>query len=394
MPAFFPIILYQIVMQLFDNTLGSIFLTASLQGVMVGIILVVGPNHHTLASRLLGLLTVLFSLDIFYYVFVWSKWHLVWPQLSAFAEPLPYLYGPILYAYITQPARDRLYPRDLIHLVPCLMAVAYYFPFYILPVSEKLEFLKTYSPNKEHNSIKFIIFQLVYWCKPISLIIYTLLTWRYYSRHQDQNRRLAKEVSHKQVWLQRIMLLFILFTSSVVIYYILVLTGLLVPALDYTIAVVMAVCIYTITYYGFHQPKIFEASFYHEREKYEKTGLTDGYREKIKQKLLSLMELEKPYLKGDLKIQELADHLGVSSHQLSQVINREFGQTFTDFINHFRVEASKEKLLNPEYRQDKLLKIALESGFNNKVTFHLTFKKMTGLSPADFRARYMATDNW
>ena len=57
---------------------------------------------------------------------------------------------------------------------------------------------------------------------------------------------------------------------------------------------------------------------------------------------------------------------------------------FNDFVNHYRIEAIKEKLNNGEHNTSTLLGIALDCGFNSKATFNRAFKKSTSLSPKDF----------
>jgi YesN/AraC family two-component response regulator len=61
--------------------------------------------------------------------------------------------------------------------------------------------------------------------------------------------------------------------------------------------------------------------------------------------------------------------------------------SFTDFINSYRVEAAKCALLSQENR--KIIHVAYDTGFNNKVSFNNAFKKFTGLSPSQFRDRQL-----
>ena len=57
---------------------------------------------------------------------------------------------------------------------------------------------------------------------------------------------------------------------------------------------------------------------------------------------------------------------------------------FNDFINHYRIEAVKEKLNFGEHHKTTLLGIAFDCGFNSKATFNRAFKKSTSLSPKDY----------
>ena len=99
------------------------------------------------------------------------------------------------------------------------------------------------------------------------------------------------------------------------------------------------------------------------------------------------METNKPYLKSDLKISELANSLSVPYHQLSQLINDEFLVNFYDFTNKYRVEDAK-KLLIEDNRNYKILAIAYEVGFNSKATFNRVFKKFTDHTPSEFKEKF------
>ena len=102
-------------------------------------------------------------------------------------------------------------------------------------------------------------------------------------------------------------------------------------------------------------------------------------------KLLQIMQEEKPYLDSNLKIQHLAEKAGVSSHHLSQIINENLNQNYADFVNSYRINEAKRLLLSPEYEQEKILSIAFDAGFQNKATFNVSFKKYTGMSPTEFK---------
>ena len=47
------------------------------------------------------------------------------------------------------------------------------------------------------------------------------------------------------------------------------------------------------------------------------------------QQLLRVMEEKQPYRKSLLTLQELADEMAISAHNLSEVINTQAGRTFT-----------------------------------------------------------------
>jgi len=113
--------------------------------------------------------------------------------------------------------------------------------------------------------------------------------------------------------------------------------------------------------------------------------IEDADLHQLKEKLLRLMELEKPYLNSELNLVKLAEQMNLTTHQLSYLINNAMGENFFNFINRYRVRKAKELLKNSDYDHLNVLVIAYESGFNSKTSFNNTFKKMTNYTPTEYR---------
>ena len=69
---------------------------------------------------------------------------------------------------------------------------------------------------------------------------------------------------------------------------------------------------------------------------------------------------------------------------LSKVVNQQFNLNFNDYINQYRVNAVIERIANPKFKNQTLLAIAFDAGFNSKATFNRAFKKFTNKNPKDF----------
>jgi AraC-like DNA-binding protein len=83
-------------------------------------------------------------------------------------------------------------------------------------------------------------------------------------------------------------------------------------------------------------------------------------------------------------LRALADQIGMHPNQLSWLLNESMGKNFSEFINHYRVEAFKEMAKDPNKGHLTLLGLAYDSGFNSKTVFNTYFKKETGLTPRQF----------
>lgn len=159
---------------------------------------------------------------------------------------------------------------------------------------------------------------------------------------------------------------------------------------DLILQISYVVFIFILGYYGFRQTTVFsDLEIYAQSDKsenknvsYERSGLSQEQASAYHQQLLVIMKEKKPYLDGELTAQNLSEALGISANYLSQILNKEQKQNFFDFINHYRVEEVKDRMMNPNYKNLTLLAIALDSGFNSKTSFNTIFKKITGKTPS------------
>lgn len=126
----------------------------------------------------------------------------------------------------------------------------------------------------------------------------------------------------------------------------------------------------------------------------QKKGLTITEDNLYYKKICTLMEEEKRYRDPEIKLQTLSEEINISANYLSQVINTLSGHNFSDFVNHYRIEEIKSKLLHPAFEEYPVLSIGLEAGFNSKSAFYNSFKKHTGLSPTAFREKHPNTSRF
>jgi YesN/AraC family two-component response regulator len=97
------------------------------------------------------------------------------------------------------------------------------------------------------------------------------------------------------------------------------------------------------------------------------------------------MSKNQPFLDETLKLSQLAEGIGVSSNELSQVINSRAGQGFHDFVNGYRAHKVRALLEDHSNSAKPILALSLEAGFGNSATFYKYFKKHFGVTPSKFR---------
>lgn len=120
-------------------------------------------------------------------------------------------------------------------------------------------------------------------------------------------------------------------------------------------------------------------------EIYRNKLVSDERMVEVKAQLNNLIVSEELYLDLELSLGKLAKKLDITPHQLSYVINEGYNQNFYSLINKFRIEKAKKLLLNKELDKYSIVGIAFESGFNSKTTFNTLFKKITGMTPSEYK---------
>ncbi|MBS1491216.1 MAG: AraC family transcriptional regulator [Bacteroidetes bacterium] len=152
---------------------------------------------------------------------------------------------------------------------------------------------------------------------------------------------------------------------------------------DHIFAAYMTVLIYLISFQAIRESGFFRQTSLTDGQKYKSSSLTAEWQQQLVIKLNELMTEEKPFLKPDFSLPELANRMKISVHQLSQVINNGLGKSFFEMIATFRIEEAKRLLR--EKPNIKVEEIAEEVGYNSKSSFNSTFKKLTGKTPGEWR---------
>ena len=116
---------------------------------------------------------------------------------------------------------------------------------------------------------------------------------------------------------------------------------------------------------------------------------SDTVNEPLIQRIESLMVKERVFLRGDLKVANVAKKLHTSSRSVSECIKAQRGLTFTQYVNGYRIEHAKQLMRN--HPETKISAIALESGFTNETSFFRTFKALVGKTPSEWME---STDNF
>ncbi|PYQ29899.1 MAG: hypothetical protein DMF56_09235 [Acidobacteria bacterium] len=121
--------------------------------------------------------------------------------------------------------------------------------------------------------------------------------------------------------------------------------------------------------------------------RYVRSTLTDERAGSMLRKLLEHIEREKPYLDPELSLDALAQQLAIPSKHLSQIINQQLGRNFNDWINTWRIEEVKRRLIDRKSSHLSIVAIGEAAGFRSKSTFNSAFRKETSMTPSAYRRR-------
>jgi AraC-like DNA-binding protein len=297
-------------------------------------------------------------------------------------QPISFLGAPLLFLYVKSLWSEKPFFRktELVHFVPALLCAAYLVPFYSSLGSVNHDVLVGKYYSKTWFTVR--VFALL-----VQLCIYLVLIitgFANYKRGNSVNENVTAKIR------------FLFLTFSVLwviglVHYVLSIvskTYFQISQTDLIVPVCLTGIIYAIAYLGLREPGTLTVTNLEARSvnrKYTKSALTAERAEDYVQRLFSVMENERPYTDGKLTLAKLAKRLSISSHHLSQILNDRVQQNFFDFVNSYRIEEAKRKLIEPATQHYSILGIAEEVGFNSKSAFNNAFKKHTNMTPTEFK---------
>ena len=94
------------------------------------------------------------------------------------------------------------------------------------------------------------------------------------------------------------------------------------------------------------------------------------------------MEQQKIFRNNELKVADVAKALLTNNRYILDCIKENRNQTFSQFVNDYRIEYAKQQLLdNPN---KTIADIYLEAGFSSERSFYGSFKDITGMTTREW----------
>lgn len=103
----------------------------------------------------------------------------------------------------------------------------------------------------------------------------------------------------------------------------------------------------------------------------------------LQERLAELFEKEEIYKDPSLKLLDVANMINIPSHSLSQFLNDNVGMSFSNYVNSYRIQAAEIMLESNDILT--LEAIGNECGFRSNSSFYAAFKKIKGITPAQYK---------
>lgn len=102
-------------------------------------------------------------------------------------------------------------------------------------------------------------------------------------------------------------------------------------------------------------------------------------------KKLAKFEDSGKFLRKDINLTWLSNHLNTNTKYISEVIKIHRNKNFNSYINGLRIQYITNKLISdPVYREYKISYLSEECGYASTQVFVIAFKKETGVTPSHF----------
>lgn len=360
------------------------------------------------------LLSLCCLLTLFYLFDFWRKSFI---HTLLLHQPLIFLIPVFFWLYVSTlvgSRRGRSRFQLVLHCLPFVVCVCAYAPFYVLPSIEKIEWMYfRFEPTVVLSGAQ----RSVQWLNTMTAhlgifsgIVYCYASWRLIVDH-------SKSVENEYSYLKGVDLRWLryLIVGAVLVYLCSLIAvtrssfSMSVAGAWVTTVVVGCSSLSMFAYFGLQQrelrwqervnpsvvslgrmskdddvSKAFYAPDSSNESKYKNSSLTDDEAQTMYLSLKHCVEENKYFLNPDLNIQSLATETGFPVRDVSRVINEKAQKNFMEFINFYRINEAKDKLL--EDRKKSVLDVAMDVGFNSKSAFYEAFKRKEGTTPSKFRS--------
>ena len=357
------------------------------QGITLGILLLILNYKHFRNTYFLGVFLVLFSLKLAIFIPSGLNIDQTYPALFLLPFNFSWLLFPIFFIY-TQ--KISIFSDQKIKywvLYPGIISIALQIIIYFLPYSTKLAIAQSF-----WHELVFTILGISYsW----AIGIWNL---KLLNRHRTEVENTFSFLENKVLLWVRIFLIYSLSTSMLIhiLYYI-------APE-NYYFKIIFSIfdliAIYWVSVNGVIQQNVLSLLAKNESGislQYASPLETDQRKITNSEDLKTLMEEIDSYMQSteiflnrELTIIDLAEKLNIHPKKISACINTIFDQNFNSYVNELRIKKAEDLLSDQSLSYFSIEGISKEVGFHSKSAFYAAFKKVTGTTPNKYKEKLSA----
>lgn len=366
-----------------------LFLISAILGFIASCILLTFPRHLRSPNKWLGLALLGISWGQLLGFLLDSGLILRVPHMFRTGAIMALIYIPAAYLYVRQVvAPRRVGASDLIHLLPVVIFLVDYLPFFFSPAEVKIDSLLS-----ARKSIPAVNRFDEGWLLPtdtpqfmwfIAALLYWLLEVRLLLKTRGSVLRLRARKSRAWRWWLHSFLVFQLLIFLP--WYVGLTIGIdptTLKPVHGAVSAMLTMTAVTLLFrpeilYGLKTDNTLQPNLPVNNDQSDPEPLVSD----IRRNIATLMEQRKVFLTHKYALPDLAHDLGLPPHQLSHQLNSQLKISFNDLINEYRIQHCLRRIGNEDISKITLEALAHECGFSNRNSFTQAVKKITGKTPS------------
>ncbi|GGD43772.1 helix-turn-helix domain-containing protein [Muriicola marianensis] len=352
-----------------------------IQGVTIGILLMVMGLRKYRRTFYLGLFLLFYSLELGYWIAINTRISSIHPECYLLPLNFTWILFPLFYIYTQQVSVFSDTKIKYWLLAPGVLSILVQVGIYTMPYETR------------------VIIKESFWHELIFWILGTYFSWgvgiwnlRLLYKHRVEVLNTYSFIEHRELQWARFLLIYLLFTSvfSHIIAYVF-------PNAftDNSIfSVLDLIAIYWVSYYGITQRNVRSlfSNTWNPKVTRSLSPPSNRNSDINIERLGEIMDLinrhireSNCFINPDLTIMDLADGIDEHPKLVSEAINSVEKQNFNSYINQYRIRKAEDLLKTDKGSQLSVEGIGTEVGFKSKSAFYSAFKKFTGTTPTQYR---------
>ena len=354
------------------------------QGVTLGLLLIILNRRKYRSSFFLGLFLMLFSLEMAFFIFVDPEVAQRFPELYLPPFHFSWLLIPLFFLYTQQVSILADSKVKYWLLYPGIASFILQTVLFTLPFETKQAIYIS-------NWYELVVWEFGYYYSWI-IGIYNL---RLLYKHRIEVKNTYSYITFKELQWARIFLIYLLISSM----FNYVLSSRYTTFDNYKVylALLDLLSIYLVTYFGIVQRNIQALSSNEmgaaisdknqNRISREQSFIPvpDNLNELIA-RIDSYMNSSTSFRNPNLTIGDLATALDEHPRRISSAINTVYQQNFNSYVNKLRVRQAMKLINSKDFEALTLEGIGNEAGFRSKSAFYTAFKRETGQTPKNYKS--------